>query len=131
MKWQSDDLMSSFFLRTACLIHVTVRTLRTACVLPFPATSEPVLLKEYSSMDGGTKSAVSSTPLCLLKTIIQKTPQTSFQNIWDFQKFLNCVKLCFKHSVFFQEFGEERNAIKDKQHTGRNINKKLCYLLRK
>lgn len=28
---------------------------------------------------------------------------------------VNCVKLCFKYSIDFQEFEEEGNTIKDKQ----------------
>lgn len=73
----SNDHMSSSVPRPVCLTPVTVRRVRTACVLPFPAMSEPVLLKEFFSLDGGAKPAVSFASLCLLKMITQNTPRSS------------------------------------------------------
>jgi len=41
--------------------------------------SGPVLLKEFSSLDGGAKPAVSSTSLCLWKMVIENATHNSSQ----------------------------------------------------
>ncbi len=49
--------------RTACMTAVTVRKVRSACVLQFPPMFMPVQLKESSSVAGGTPPVVSSEKL--------------------------------------------------------------------
>lgn len=49
--------------RTACMTAVTVRKVRTACVLQSPPTSMPVQLQGSRSVTGGRQSVVSSEEL--------------------------------------------------------------------
>lgn len=75
-------------------------------MLLFPAMPGPALLKEFSSLGGGPKPAVSSTSLCLLKNHHPESPTHSSKGFPQQTVF---------SGADFQEFVEEGNSIKDKQ----------------